>query len=89
MKTIALSLALFVACSQKQTGPNLVVEALKDLPDKPACDAYFTDLGDRHVHTAKCTLSDKSEVYCILNADMIGVACGPLVQQPLKAPEKK
>jgi hypothetical protein len=82
MKTLAL--ILLAACSSPSHGPNLVVEGLKDHPEKPACEPYFTDMGDRHVHTAKCTLADKSQAYCVLNVDTLGIACGPLVQQPMQ-----
>lgn len=85
---IAFALSLLVACSRDPD--NLAARQMSIVDPAAACNPWFTDVGDKHIHTATCETSGKDVVYCRVEAGQDLKPCQTIVMGPaaLKAAEE-
>jgi hypothetical protein len=74
---------------------NFVCERLAKLNPDAQCSPEYTDVGERHTHSAVVTFQAKAPEAtqlssCVINDSQVAMICGPLavVPQPQQEPKK-
>ncbi len=76
-----VSILFLTACnnpSKLDPKDNLACKAVHAYDEKADCTPYFTDVGERHTHSAVWVL-DKKPIYCVVSDNTVGAICGSII----------
>jgi hypothetical protein len=69
MKILAIVLAIVISACSSVSPPNLAADFVTTVEPGAKCEPYFTDVGETHVHSARCKMPNGVISYCSVAAD--------------------
>jgi hypothetical protein len=70
MKILAIVLAIVISACSSVSPPNLAADFVTTVEPGAKCEPYFTDVGETHVHSARCKMPNGVISYCSVAADI-------------------